>query len=228
MMKNTISALALAVGLGVAGAANAGTIVQTFSIPVGGTPINATGTFDFFDDLGGTRNLTGVELVLDATVSGDARGENETSAPATITLDLSADVSVDGPDSLGLDGFSVEPLVSQSFSAAAFDGSSDFAGPSGASFTGLTDDEIFTGNVLSPLLPSYVGTGTFDVDFSIDGNSNASGAGTITTQFETQGGADITLTYFYDTDNPPEIPAPAALALLGAGLTGLGVLRSRR
>jgi hypothetical protein len=56
------------------------------------------------------------------------------------------------------------------------------------------------------------------------GTSSATGAGNIATLFNTDAGAEVTVTYDYGVSTPE----PASMAILGAGMLALGIARRRR
>ncbi len=65
-----------------------------------------------------------------------------------------------------------------------------------------------------------IGTGTFSSNGQTSGNASS----TITTTE----GFSVVLNYYYNTPSPPVVPEPASMAVLGAGLIGLGAALRRR
>jgi len=207
-------------------AVNAATISFTDSVPVTSTGWNLSVTLDKFDNSLGT--LTGITFELTGEVSGQARYESEDLSPALVSLDLQATINLDG-SGLGLGSIvQVLPVANVTENATAFDGSFDFGGTSGGTFPGLSETATDTG-VIAPanfaLFIAAPGDTTFSLDVDATGSSTGSGGGNLTTNFTTNASAEVTVTYTYTSN---DIPEPATLALISAGLAGVGFVRSRR
>ncbi|MFW2542146.1 choice-of-anchor E domain-containing protein [Primorskyibacter sp. 2E107] len=221
-MKSIALAVVVVAGLA-AGAAQAATATYSGSVASTSTNWSDSVLLTQFDPLLGT--LDSVSLSLTGSVDGDANAESLDGAPAVITLSLSATItaSVAGFPGLSVD---VNPLSSSIFNATSFDGTIDFGGTSGVSYSGLTASDSDTSVFTSGLSP-FIGNGTFSLDLSAVGASSGSGAGNLITQFFTDAGATASVTYNY---TPPisEVPLPAGAPLLIGALGGLALVRRRK
>lgn len=237
MKKLTQSIVAALAVLG-ATAASAATIVQTGQFPAGGpgatTPTNFANQpvvpdFNQFDT--GLGTLNSVTIDLTGFVTGSASAESLDAAPSTVTLDLQALVEfLVGATNLA----QVIPAVQQIVGLDAFDGDIDFGGNSGISFTDLAGSDftsvVLTGANMAP----FIGNGTVTGLCNGTGQSVGTGAGNLVTQFSTQAGCAVTVTYDYRTNGTqpvPEIDAIAgtgALTLLAGALALVGERRRRR
>ncbi len=108
--------------------------------------------------------------------------------------------------------------------------------PGGRHFTGTASDSGSASYLSSDanwatVLSTYVGSGT--VGFTLDSSTStangtlygASGVSNSATEYFIANGLKVAYTYTYD-ETP--IPEPTAMALMGAALVGLGLIRRRR
>jgi hypothetical protein len=209
--------------------AQAASIVQTASFPslTGTTSTNFSGqaltpSLTQFDSSLGTLNF--VRITLDGRVTGSAQLESLDAAPANVNYNLQATV---GLSVTGISGNIVEaiPIASGTFAATAFDGTIDFGGTSGASFTNLSGNASQTVTLTSNLSP-FIGTGTLAAFLSGSGQSLGSGAGNLVTLFATQAGGTVTIEYDF---TPPVVGTPEPSAMLGIlAVAGAGALARRK
>lgn len=204
-----------------AGAAHAGMLFEEMhmsSVDLMNTDWMSTIDVDQFDDQGGNRVLQQVMITLDGHVEGAAMAESLDAAPAHITLNLGATITL---SLMGDDIAVVLPVAMEAFDAAIFDGTLDFMGPSGMSFPDLEADMSDMASLTSGMddLTPWIGAGTVSLDATAMGASSGTGAGNLFLQFSTLASAKVTVIYKYT-----EVPTPGALALVGVA----GGLASRR
>ncbi|MDX1983384.1 MAG: choice-of-anchor E domain-containing protein, partial [Bryobacteraceae bacterium] len=166
---------------------------------------------------------TGVTLSLTGGVYGNVQLESLDATPALINYSLASQVTATGLSGLNV---VVLPTASGTFSATAHDGTTDFAGGSGVSLTGLSNTASDTSTSTNgAVLAAYTGAGTFNVALAALGQSSSSGAGNLLASFNTNAGALVTVTYDYDDGAPA--PEPATMVFVGAGLIAVGYFQRR-
>jgi len=199
------------------------TLMYSDWIPLNTTNWNLSVTVPKFDGSLGT--LTKITFDLMGDVEGSARFESLDAAPATVTMDLSAQITLQRPDLSPL--VVTLPTASTLDNVTAFDGVIDFGGTSGKTYPLLTASDADSAMLLSPFSPidtaNFIGgpLDTITLPVKAQGASTGSGAGNLLLQFATQAAANVQVTYEYIP-----IPEPAAASLLG--LIGLVLLRRRR
>lgn len=156
-------------------------------------------------------------------VSGNVAFESLDGAATTITTELSASISLTRPDSSVLSV--VLPVVNNSDSVTAFDGTIDFGGTSGMSYAGLSGsasaNAASTAAADIALFTAAAPGDTISLPVVATGTSSGSGAGNLLLLFSTFASADVRVCYEYTV-----VPAPSAMAMLA--LSGLAATRRRR
>lgn len=201
-------------------AASAATINHgPYSISLSSTNWTDALSVPLFDPALGT--LTSIEFNLSGHVEGSALFESLDASPATVTMDLQAEIELQRPDFSTIT--TVIPVANTVDNVAAYDNVLDFGGTSGRTYADLTGDDSINFTSPPPLsdLALFTGIGTISLPITATGASAASGAGNLITQFSTSASAEASVTYIYEV-----IPEPASLSLLAIG--GIAMLRRRR
>jgi len=211
-------ALCVAMILCVATAAYAGVEHHEATVSLQSLNISTVLTVPKYD---GTCPLTAVKFTLSGHVEGEARYENESPNPATVTWALSAIMKLNRP--IGTALVVTLPSVGGTDPRAAYDGLTDWAGASGNTWLGLTADKAenatYSGAADLALFTATVAGETIDLPFTAVGTSSASGSANMSSQFIADGSAKAEVDYIYRCDG--SIPEPAGLSLIGMALLGL-------
>lgn len=196
--------------------------MHSASIPLSTTNWISSVTVPKFDGALGT--LTKITFKLDGYVEGSAKFESLDAAPATVTMALSAEVTLQRPD---LSSLVVSlPVANTLDNVSAFDGFIDFGGSSGKTYPALSAGDLQSSMLFAPFSPvdaaNFIGgpLDTVTLPAKARGTSTGSGAGNLLLQFATSASAGVMVTYEY---NP--IPEPTTLALFA--LAGLALVRRR-
>ncbi|MEM9082666.1 MAG: choice-of-anchor E domain-containing protein [Planctomycetota bacterium] len=227
----TKSAIAVAAVVATAGATQALSIeVANETIPTQNTDIGPLNfSFDEFGalGLGPLAVLTGVEIFLEGTISGNGTITNNSTEDLTAQLALDGEVSVSTNVS-GLGTFElakVLPTLSNGV-VTLTQGQSDTVGP-GSDTDNTTGNWTAGASVLDDtVIAEFAGNGTQSVSFLFDGEFNANASSTsgqtdTTITSTVQGAGSFRVVYIYEI-----IPTPGSAALLG--VAGLAAARRRR
>jgi uncharacterized repeat protein (TIGR01451 family) len=194
----TVAVLALVTVVNVAPAA-ASTQIETVTVPPTDTDYTQTVDIPQFDQANGI--LRSVDIELTAAVEGIMQIENlSESSDSTGTVTLAATITVSSVDDPSVTVTPAFPADDEAFALEIFDGTIDFAGPSGMSFPDLNGSDSVTATFTDPAdLAVFIGTGTspFSVDALATSAAAATG-GNIELVFTTLASAEINVTYQFD------------------------------
>lgn len=224
-LKKTFAALALAALIPMTSAHAA---VVSFSNSIGMMETNWSETLGFnkFDSKLGT--LTSIRFDLGGVVQGIGEAESRDKKASIVTLTLGSLLDLTRPDGSKL--VIANPVFSQAFDFTAYDGRTDFDGTSGGT-TGLVErsagDYFLTHSASDFALFSAAGGGLIDLGMSAKGTTSSTGPGNLVTGFTTSAAGFASITYEY-TPFVVEVPEPASMATLLAGLGLMGAVRRRR
>lgn len=225
-MKKTFAALALAAALIPAASVQAATISFNDAAALKKTNWTDTLSFGKFDASLGTLNA--IRFDLSGLVQGAGRAESDDEEATTVNLSLGSILKLSRPDGSLL--VLSNPVFNHAFEFSAGDGDIDFAGTSGGStgmVTANAHDFFLSTSSSDFALFSALGGGQINLSLKATGASGANGAGNLAAIFQTFASGNVNVTYDY-TPFAVEVPEPASLATVLAGLDLMGAMRRRR
>lgn len=198
--------------LSAVGVATAGTVTHSATVPLAATNWSTTMTFPQFDPADGC--LDSLCVSLGGHVQGLAKFESLDGATTTVTMNLQSTLTLRRPDGSTL--VVTIPLAETSDEVTAFDGTIDFAGTSGKTYSDLSGDRT-EGACFSDAfdLSLFTGTGSIALPVEAVGSSFGSGAGNLILQFNTSASSGAQVTYYYS-----DCPTPTGKTTWGS-LKGL-------
>jgi hypothetical protein len=239
---------------GSSGQDSSGDVLDFFSIsvsaPLFGTAADslttAVQTFSFADSTTGWTNfvaaqqfdpslgaLEQVNFTLSSDIQASVAAENLDPTAASIATTQTATVTLDPVGSSQT--LSTDASVATHTTLAAYDGSMDFAGPSGFIDQGLTagPSNEYTSTATSSTsddLAAYTGQGTVDLPIVSSSTATLDGPGNLLAQLLAQSGATVTVSYTYQpvpvvsnaSDTVSFIPGSTVAADPGISLSDVG------
>lgn len=201
----------------------ADTLTYNYSVSLQSVGWSEDFTLPQFDPSLGT--LNSITFTLQGTVNGDAKFESLDAQPSTVAMDLSSTLQLQRPGGTIL--VQVIPLASTVDNVGAYDGTIDFGGSSGKTYSGLSDtktDSFISNPPSASDLTLFTGTGNIILPVVATASSSSSGPGSLITQFSTKASAYATVVYDYTP-----VPEPTGMIAMLAGFSGLvGFVRRRR
>jgi uncharacterized protein (DUF2141 family) len=157
---------------------------------------NSQSVAQFNPDLG---KLTSVEIVNDGDFTSQIQIESLDGAPSNVTGTVSGNLTLQAP---GIPSLVTSGSSSQSTPVAAFDGTIDFAGPSGHDF-GTQSAHGSNSIILAKPedLAAYEGTGTIPLKATAEATSTALGAGNLLSKISSTAAAHVQVIYHYVPNN---------------------------
>ena len=175
--------------------------------------------------------LDSVTLTLTGSVWGTAKAE-ATATGGLITLTVQTSITLGMPQELPGNLLTVTPFSVQTFDATAYDGLTDFQGPSGATFSGASTQATLSNTVSfsdQPMLDLFTGTGSLSLPMLVTRMNALTGPSSLAGGFSTRNSAEASAVYSYSVRSElPPVPEPSTWALLAAGLAMVGWLAQRR
>ncbi len=206
-LRLSLVALALT-GTALSGAAQQ-TQCFTDSIPFQATNFSNSVSIPKFDPNLGT--LQSIQISLTGNIQGSARAESLDAGPTVVTTSFSANITLTRPDLTVL--VVTLPIANFMDSFTAFDGTIDFMGTSGATHDNITtsDTQMITSPPPASDLALFTGAGSIVLPVTATGQSIATGAGNLITQFLTDASANVQVCYTFLPNTPPSIQCPGPI-----------------
>ena len=159
--------------------------------------------------------LTGVQLSLTGSGTFNGTVMNHGTSAESFTLNEGTALTIASAIA-GLSGLTASFASSQTFTNLASGATADF-GPFSPMSTTMVSPNNLSAFQSGPL--------SFSAS-TLTSTSTAGGGGNVTTAFNTFASGVVGVTYTYDA--PANVPEPASMAVLGAGLLGLGRIYRRK
>lgn len=179
------------------GIAFADTQSFTDSIALQTTNWNGSLTVPKFNPALGT--LQSVSIAFTGTVETDAQFESTDAAPQNVSLGFGAEIRLFRSDNPAVVLLQAAPTTTYNFTFAAFDGTLDFAGPSGANPGAVLESASSSASIPPPPadLALFVGPGNITFPARAQAITSSSGSGNVVTGIATRAAANIVVQYTF-------------------------------
>lgn len=210
MIRSFSLAFAAMIAVGAMATAQTQTVCFTSSIPLTNTNWSNSVTIPKFDS--GLGTLQSINFTLGGNIQGQAAVESLDTSATNVTLNFQATLTLTRPDTSVI--VVTIPIATFNDSLTPFDGTIDFAGPSGESHPGINVSA--SNNAISPPPPSDLvlfsgppgSPGTITLPITAAGSSTAVGSGNVISQFQTAAAAQVQVCYTYLVNTPPTFGSP--------------------
>jgi hypothetical protein len=180
-------------------------VTATFTpFTTGGSQTQTVGQFN--PTLG---TLTGVQVILNGTLTSDVKVESFDSAASNFTAQVNGNLQLQGP---GIQSLAVNPSLNENTTLTAYDGVMDFGGTSGHDFGNQSAQasQSVTLTAGANNLAAWVGTGNVSLTESAQSSSTMNGSGNEDTHVCSTGSGTVQVIYSYTPATAPQSPPPVS------------------